>query len=199
MARPSFNTVVPGGWTTTRSHSGPVSGTISSHSYGRETVSGTNRRKPNVAFVPPTPYSLKRDVVKGFTGDMFIERTHDRKIYEDGWERMTGALGASPPGTKFPAVFGFSSVGALNRVYQPQGVPTSWIDNLLAQARANMKQTDVNLGVAFAERNKTAQLVGDTAMQLACAMRKLRKGDFRGAQRCLGIANPKKPRGSSVP
>lgn len=199
MARPSFNTVVPGGWVTTRSHRGSASGTLSGHTYGRETVTGTNRRKPNVAFVPPTPYSLKRDVVKGFTGDIFIERTHDRKIYPSAWERMTGAIGVAPPDTIFPSVFGLTTLGTLGLVYQPQGVPTEWIDNLLAQARANMKNTKVNLGVAFAERNKTAQLVGDTALQLACAMKKLRKGDFRGAQRCLGIAKPKKPRGSSVP
>lgn len=60
-----------------------------------------------------------------------------------------------------------------------------------------MKRADVNLAVAFAERNKTAQLVTKNSLQIVKAMRELRKGNFKKAGRALGI-RPGQPRGKSV-
>jgi len=70
----------------------------------------------------------------------------------------------------------------------------------LIKARLKMKKADVNLGVAFAERNATARLLGDTARRIATAFRKLKKGQVRAAMRELGIANERgTPRGSNIP
>lgn len=70
----------------------------------------------------------------------------------------------------------------------------------LLKARLKMKQASVNLGVAYAERNATARLLGDTAKRIARSFTKLRKGQVRAAMRELGISNKRhEPRGSNVP
>lgn len=54
-------------------------------------------------------------------------------------------------------------------------------------ALLQLKGQDVDLGVAFAERSKTAQMVGDAASRLAKAYRHVRKGNFRKASSELGV------------
>jgi hypothetical protein len=61
-----------------------------------------------------------------------------------------------------------------------------------------MKQSDVNLGIAFAERNKTAQMLGDTMSSIARAYRHLRRGEWKKTCDELGIGR-QKPRGNNVP
>jgi len=70
----------------------------------------------------------------------------------------------------------------------------------LIDARLKMKRSDVNLGVAFAERNATARLLGDTSTRIAKSFNNLKRGRVRAAMRDLGIANSvREPRGSNVP
>lgn len=70
----------------------------------------------------------------------------------------------------------------------------------LLKARLKMKQASVNLGVAYAERNATARLLGDTASRLGRSFNKLKRGQVRAAMRELGLSDQRQmPRGSNVP
>jgi hypothetical protein len=70
----------------------------------------------------------------------------------------------------------------------------------LTAVRNNLKNTDINLGVAFGERKQTARLIGDTASRLAKSIRHLKRGSPRKAMDELGISSRKRePRGSNVP
>jgi len=73
-------------------------------------------------------------------------------------------------------------------------------DKALIKARLKMKSSSVNLGVAFAERRQTANLVGSTALRIAHSARALRRGDWKSSLRYLGVPKSaqRKPRGSSV-
>lgn len=76
----------------------------------------------------------------------------------------------------------------------PPGFP-AWLSNAaLIDALTKLKGQGVNLGQAFAERDQTARLVGDTASRIARAYRATRKGDLRGAARALGASWKKQPR-----
>jgi hypothetical protein len=103
-----------------------------------------------------------------------------------------GIVGYSGSGT------GLESLGTMNSVYSPTGVPASWRDQAIQKARLALKDQDVNLGVAFAERSQTAKLVGDTCLTLVEALRALHRRDFRAAGRALGI-RPGKPKSESIP
>jgi len=84
---------------------------------------------------------------------------------------------------------------AFNSIYD-----LSLPNRALIRARIKMKQKSVDLGVAFAERNATAKLLGDTARRIARSFNNLKRGQVRAAMRELGIANSKRePRGSNVP
>lgn len=189
MARPSFTTTLPSTY-----HS-DVNGTVSttdvtSASMGREVVSGTAPRPKPDGFVAPTSYSLLRETYTRANGQIDHRRTRKSTGVVDDRRLYFGCVGGGAGGC--------NSLNAFNDVYMPLGVPAAWRTKVLTDARIKMKQADVNLAVAFAERNKTARMIGDTAIQLVRSARLLRKGNFWGAARELGINNPRKPRGSSV-
>lgn len=65
-------------------------------------------------------------------------------------------------------------------------------------ARNRFKRYDLDLGVAYGERKRTAQHLGDTAKRLAFAARDLQRGNYRNALRRLGILSERgRPRGSN--
>lgn len=154
-----------------------------------ESTLGVTRRKPT-GFIPPTPYTYSSTVYRpGYGSSSFYSYYHKDTQYGngciggDGFSTNAGSLALF---TKFKPIPTLSSLQPL-------------IDNCLVQARLKMKRQDVNLGVAFAERNKTARMVGDTALQLVRAIRSTRKGDFRGAASALGISERGRFRSRSVP
>lgn len=96
----------------------------------------------------------------------------------------------------------FDSANHFNEcVTEATVLDTSTLANqALIRARLKLKDQDINLGVAWAERSRTAQLVGDTTIQLAQAFKSLRKGKTRHAMNLLGISSRRSaPRGSNVP
>ncbi len=191
MARPSFTTAINSGWSFDYVSGG--SGNISSGTglsrYASETVSGTPKRQKPKGWIPPQAYSLSRRYMKLSNGDLYETITVGGNVFRVA--RQSGNLEAGPHGTAFTSY--------ADQVLPSQPVPSSLRDRALIGARMKMKRQDVNLGVAFAERNQTAKLVGDTAIQLVKSLRQLRRGNFRGAANALGLANPGRPRGSSVP
>jgi hypothetical protein len=69
------------------------------------------------------------------------------------------------------------------------------VDRALVKARLAMKDSDVNLGVAFAERGATARMVGNNAIALAKAFKAIKQDRTWDAIKALGIA---KRRGVSL-
>lgn len=57
---------------------------------------------------------------------------------------------------------------------------------------AKLKSQHVNLANLFAERAKTAQMVGDTALKLFYAARNLKRGNFGAAAENLGVATSRR-------
>lgn len=53
-------------------------------------------------------------------------------------------------------------------------------------ALLSVKDSKINLGVAYAEAGKTADMISGKVLQLAKAYRQARKGNFRGAAKTLG-------------
>lgn len=62
----------------------------------------------------------------------------------------------------------------------------------LKASLSDLKGMKVNLGVAFGERNRTAQLVKGTATKFANAITSLRKGSVPGALNALGYSGKRK-------
>lgn len=56
----------------------------------------------------------------------------------------------------------------------------------------NLKDQKVNLAIAFAEREKTVQTVISSARAIAGVLTNLRKGNFVGAAKALGVSPPKR-------
>lgn len=147
--------------------------------YAVESTTGVSRRLPT-GWLTPTPYSFHRSAARLGTGTFNLSEIWNGQKYEydDSYGNILRHNSAE------------SVYTCRDRVYAPQGVPQAMIDQALIKARLKMKRGDLNLGVAFAERNKTAQLLGDTASRLAKAYRALRKGDLKRVGRELGIAKP---------
>lgn len=57
------------------------------------------------------------------------------------------------------------------------------------KALTKLKDQRINLGVAFAEANRTASFVGTVATRLAKAAMQGKKGNFKGALNQLGVSN----------
>lgn len=186
--RPNIDVTLLSSWTNTSSTNVVTTG----NPWGKKTTEVTvsvDRRKPK-GWVPPTPYSYSRrsyvlpndalyDVYYGNSASTRVRSFH-----------VTGN------------VFGFDTgngpIYGLGQTYVPQGVPSSMRDKAIVKARLSMKDQDVNLGVAFAERNRTAMQLGDTAMSLARAFTALKKGDIAAAKRALGVKDRKGARGGSL-
>lgn len=158
--------------------------------YTAETSAGVHRRKP-AGWVAPTSYSFRHLFVTCQSGS--CSATNSFGI----GGVSTGLVGASPPVGWFDGNVHYNKCcGEAYAESDPDGL---W-DRSLIRARNNLKSSKINLGIAFAERKRTAKLVGDTATRLAKSYRQLRRGEVRNAMNTLGIASSKRePRGSNVP
>lgn len=155
-----------------------------------ETTAGTSRRKPT-GWIPPTGYSFNlRRESKAFGSCIYYvpNGTGDGQIY-------TGYVGQGTGGR-------FNSADHFNQCHlESSALNTGSLSNdALIKARLKLKDQDVNLGVAWAERSRTAQLIGDTTIRLARSVKELRRGHVRNAMNLLGISSSRRePRGSNWP
>jgi len=69
----------------------------------------------------------------------------------------------------------------------------------LAKLYANAKESTVNLGIMFAERKQTSDLILSTAKSLADGLRDMRRGNPRTLGKFLGVDPRKVSKGSSLP
>jgi len=185
VSRPPYNVNIPGTMvnkTPSSSTTVPVSDAI----HSEETSVGTDRRKPT-GFIPPTSYDFFYKNYSRAQGTWSYR--NDVTLVMDSV--CTGVIG----GSKWNSLNHFNEILLESDIYDP-----SLANRSLIKARNALKGTNINLGVAFAERNRTARLVGDTAINLAKSYSLLRHGEIRRAMRQLGILpSAKEPRGSSAP
>lgn len=155
-----------------------------------ETSAGTSRRKPK-GFIPPTPYSFFRSSIvyaRGTCKNVNLTIPAFTSIYSGVVGGGAGLAGR------------FNSEGHFDLTLPDNHRDESLENRALIKARNSLKDSNVNLGVAFAERSQTARLVGDTAIQLAKSFKYLRRGEIRNAMNTLGITSKQRePRGGNVP
>jgi hypothetical protein len=130
------------------------------------------------------------------------------KNYRRAFGQITETVKSNGSWTKWTGVVGGGS-GPLNSLsHFDETQPNTWAalhdaslnDRSLVAAKLKIKQKKVDLGVAFAERNRTAMLLGDTAKRIGTAFKLLKRGDARAAMRVLRVSNAdKRLRGNSIP
>lgn len=189
MARPSYSLNIPGIWTRTEPDGDLTgSGTVNDLHHSEESSSGVTRHKPT-GWISPTAYSVRYFSYRRAQGSA-------KNRYRDSanlGQFYYGCVG----GSRFNSLNHFN--GCVGKFWSDLN-DDSLMPRAELNARLKLKRADVNLGVAFAERNRTAKLLGDTAISMAKAFNNLKRGRVRAAMRDLGIANShREPRGSSVP
>lgn len=190
MPRPPFNVLLssPCKYNFT-GHPSDISVVVMDARQSSETSSGTSRRKPK-GWVAPTSYSLRyRSLQKAEGSAQYYYVPNPPSNYQNFY----GCVGGN---TAFSSDVRWNSM-----VNDSDGsiVDSSLANRALIKARLKLKATNVNLGVAFAERNQTARLLGDTASRIGKAFREVRRGRLRPAMDHLGISSRKRePRGSNV-
>ncbi len=126
------------------------------------------RPKPS-GWLYPTPYTLDIDTFKGGHG------SYDQRINGNTVDRRSGAL--------FGTMSNYSTINPL-----PLG---NLVSRAEIKALISLKGQKVNLGVAFAEAQKSADLVGSTCTRLAKAYAAAKRGRFRQALQALGVGRVK--------
>lgn len=137
--------------------------------------------KPGVVL-QPLPYVRQKKEVKFWKGRRH-EYTPNQKVGTRNYRESLSDGPLEPNGTEQ-----FLSTSL------PASDLASAMDKANTKLLTKVKATSVNLAVAYAERNRTAQMVAKTATDLASALHNLRQGDFMGAARDLGIAAKKVPK-----
>lgn len=185
MARPSFSVNTRSYTTKTIKRPGAADAMTANNSFSRfslETVrGGSGKTLPN-GFREPSDYFCR---VRSYNRSVGFYELEDRNA--DGSLRsrtlINGVIGETTLGPRLDENV-FNDLLVESWVDNP---PSSLRDKALVKARVAMKQGDVNLGVAFAERNMTARLLGDTASNIGNAYRSLRRGRWKDTCRHLGI------------
>lgn len=156
-----------------------------------ESTSGSSGHKDLSGWVNPTDYSVSANYRHGAVG--IVENVHpvNGLAY-----RYTGVVG--PTNNTAPVNLGayfnscLSESDCLNF--------GSLANQAKIKALSNLKRKKVDLGVAFAEANRTARLVGDTAIRIARCVSELKHGRVRNAMQWIGLRSASgAPRGHSWP
>lgn len=154
-----------------------------------ETVVGTSRRKPS-GFMAPTPYTLTAIRTDYATGTC-QHKPQGGNIHSTG-QFYKGVVGPGSSGGRFFGEDHFNGALTEITVKSDAGLRNA----ALIAARNKLKSQDINLGVAFGERNQTMRLLGSTATRLSTAVRHLKGGRIRRSMDALGVSNKRRqPRG----
>lgn len=190
MSRPNFSVNLPLAWSrrSPLSSTSVVQGVDSDAINTMEETTGTTRHKPQTKWIPPTRYTLFWRTYRKAEGTCLNQTTSNPNGLGQFYSGCVG-------GSRFNSLDHFNAT-----VTESQVTDMSLENPCLIEARNKLKQTDINLGVAFAERNATARLLGDTASRMGKAFRNLKAGKVRKAMNELGISHKKhEPRGGNVP
>jgi hypothetical protein len=131
------------------------------------------RRKPKV-WRMPTTYDRDITLLDGPRGKNFAKNSPlgSNTLYDGN---LSGRVQYGP-----------------NELSSQSFIPPSLKQRAEVKALTKLKDQNLNLGVAYAERATTAQLVGDTAFRFARAAMALKKGNFREVARQLDIPRSRK-------
>lgn len=160
-----------------------------------ETSTGVRRRKPKGSWINPTNYTFTRVEWQACTGTArYMPSGYPNSL----GQYYTGVVGV----LSGEGITRFDLANTLNPVLSETSAKLD--DGLrnvaLIAARNKIKSGSVNLGVAYGERKKTAQHLGDTATRIANSFRNLKRGNVRKAMDELGVTSKKRaPRGGNVP
>lgn len=183
MPRPNKNVTWYGPTGSLSSTGSSSSGTAKAGSIV-ETYSGVSRRKPK-GWKNPTAYSFSSNSVRSAYGTV-ISGQH-KGFYNgsynpiESWQMYYGYR----PNINEDDAFTVAMSDA--KANDDLGIANA---SLIAALGA-LKSSKINLGVAYAERKLTAQLIGSTATRLAKAGTQLKRRETRNAMRTLGISNRK--------
>lgn len=158
------NELFHGSVTTTDKWDGKEYHDATIHGSVLEIRTDSRRRKPQGPFVDPTPYFLQYLLNKGHVGS-----------YEtaSSWKQGTFSRLANSQ--------------CMNALPLPLGAE----DECVTEALTKLKDQSINFGVALAEVQQTANLVGTTASKLARSVNCLKRRDFTGAFQALGVVASK--------
>lgn len=192
MARPGHNVSLKG--YLLNENLGAPRQVLASQSVETISVHSGTRRKPS-GWVQPTPYTIETLFVKYPVGTASAKGEYPGAPIR----HINGVIGTPDGGGIFNGANAFNEcLTRSNLSGYVNGLNLR--DKTKLKTRLALKNSQVNLGIAFAERDKTAKLLGDTAISIAKSYRSLRRGDVRAAMRELGIsAKRRAPRGSGVP
>lgn len=189
MSRPPFSVSVLSPWKVTLPIGEPLGDGVADAFTASESTSGSSAERRPSGWRDPKPYSM---TYRSYRRALGICRYHPPGAKYIG-QVYTGVVG----GSRFNSLDHFNSLvteDTLSLLAAPLA------NRALIKARSKLKRSDVNLGVAFAERDATARLLGDTATRLGKSFNNLKRGRVRAAMRDLGILNSRRePRGSNVP
>jgi hypothetical protein len=133
------------------------------------------RPKPKVEFIPPTPY--RRVIEQGHPTHQYIwfniVTQHQQERYSN-YRYRTIHDG--------PFRQGYTPVDNAVSWKQP---PPEVIEGANNKALRHLKGNKASLGLAFAERRKTAKHINDSVKSLIRAIRAVKRGDLRSATRAL--------------
>jgi hypothetical protein len=173
MSNKNFSVTMTGSGTQ-RLNGGAVTTTSSAQAlHAMHSDNSVRRRKPMGRWVPPTAYSMTERSWKKANG------VHDHKVNATNTNRLTGFLVSVTSASNLVSAF-HSDTGL------PSSLPSDLANRALINARNNLKDTSLDLGVAFGERRETAQFVGDTLGLMGdfcLALYDARKGKFRKAKK----------------
>jgi len=184
VPRVDFSTTLPGLLKRANSFGTVGNITITDARQSFEDVTGIQRVKPK-GWIPPLGYSLlAREYHRAYGYS-------DIMVTPSNWSKYSDYVGGS--GGRFNSLNHFDTLCS-------DTLAETHLDHskALTRARLKIKAQDVDLGVAFAERKRTAMMLGDNAKRMAKAARSLQDGSYRNAARALGIkGDPGRPRGSN--
>lgn len=162
MANRRNYSVTMNGSGTSRSNGGTVVSSSKPSMHASRTGSDYSRRKPiGQRWVPPTPYSMTETSWKNPSGSHSHVVVPGNSLQESGF--LPGATSVTSLVSQLNAAAGI-----------PGTFPSDLANRALINARNNLKDTNLDLGVAFGERRETARFVGDSLELMANFLSALR-------------------------
>jgi hypothetical protein len=191
MARPPFNVTIKAICRVSRPDGTPLSTNVVNGYVANETCTGVGGHINKTGWMPPKAYRMFYESRRYAVGRCEYQSNINNLAFGQVYE---GCVGPSSGGR-------FNGDSHWNSAVLDSNIEDESVrQRALLKARLKMKQASVNLGVAFAERNATARLLGDTASRLGRSFNKLKRGQVRAAMRELGLSSRnREPRGSNVP
>ncbi len=118
----------------------------------------------------------------------------EEKRSPTGHAQRTTRAQLQEPGFLYSRSYGNTAFVGVGSQFVDKTPPQDLADLARNKLLGKIKDSSVNLGVVYGERQRTADLVGSTAANIASAYRNLRRGNFTKAAEDLGVPAAKRGR-----